>query len=162
MIYDVPGVTVIDCFDRGELRSLVSGVDKDYQYQTQNFRLAMGTSDENALKFGESSELGVKLLYPAGNSLIWIDGKITERVITTRIYVTDFLVISNNAIEDVEQILSFFRPSLVILDSSNGYYYADKWIEILRSRGINAYSTRHSGGLVIDLLNDQGTWISNI
>jgi competence protein ComEC len=57
----------------------------------------------------------------------------------------DFLIVSNNAIFDVQKIPDELKKAQIILDSSNSFYYADAFMKKGNSLGLTVHSVLHAG-----------------
>jgi len=63
----------------------------------------------------------------------------------------DYLIIKDNPKVKIARLLDFFEPDLVVIDGTNSVYKTDKWLNECRLAGVQAYSLRNSGALVVDL-----------
>lgn len=67
----------------------------------------------------------------------------------------DIIIVSNNAVAGFAQFLGRYQHVRVVLDSSNRYYYASKFVEIARELGVKVHSVNHDGAftLILEDLN---------
>jgi len=63
----------------------------------------------------------------------------------------DYLIISNNPKISIEELQANFSPKLIILDSSNSNYFAQKLIPEAEKIGIPLYTVNNSGACIIKL-----------
>jgi competence protein ComEC len=57
----------------------------------------------------------------------------------------DYLVISGNIKTESAVLLENYKPSIIIIDSSNSLYHSKKWIDDCKNTGITCYSVTLSG-----------------
>jgi len=153
MIYDVHGETVIDFVRNGKIESVIGGYsEKDIGYHVDNFRITnVGSKKVEEARFAVNSLLGVKLFSLGDKSLIWIDNELNQGFEPLRKLSVDYILISNNSLDHFDTLDKMFRNALIILDSSNDYYYSRKASILLREMGFRVYNTSESGGLELDL-----------
>lgn len=65
----------------------------------------------------------------------------------------DFLLISKNAVRNIEE-LDFSKFKTIILDTSNSYYYSKKFSSQAKKLKINLYIIREQGAFIKELAND--------
>jgi competence protein ComEC len=152
-VYDISGATVFDFVHNGEIYSNEWGEPpENLQYQINNFRITKaGSTNARIANFQEVPALGVKVFLEGGRSLVWIDQELEGSFDSHSRLKVDYLLISNNSISDFDHMIRLFDPSLVVLDSSNDYFYSIEAVEDLLDDGLRVHNCRTSGGLVIDL-----------
>jgi len=152
-IYDISGTTVFDFVHNGKIKSNEPGdPPENHQYQVNNFRIKMAesTTAGNA-NYREVPAIGVKLFLEGGKSLVWVHQELNGSYESHSRLKVDYLLISDNSVSDFDHMIKLFDPGLVVLDSSNDYFYSIEATDELVNDGLRVYSTRTSGGLVIDL-----------
>ena len=63
----------------------------------------------------------------------------------------DILIISNNAVNSLEQLANTFKAGLILIDSSNGYFGSNALSKEALSLDIDVHVTRNQGALTIKL-----------
>ena len=63
----------------------------------------------------------------------------------------DYLLVSNHAISDFDQILTHFEFHKLIITNLNSYEYTSDLYNYCCANGLNVYSIPHHGALVEDL-----------
>ena len=63
----------------------------------------------------------------------------------------DYIVIRNNPSVHIKDLQSLFNPRMLIIDGSNSLNHTDKWIAGCSQSGIQAYSIRKQGALVVEV-----------
>jgi competence protein ComEC len=153
MIYDISNATVVDYIYEGEVQTYQGKeLDKDIGYNVDNFRIAMaGTIEPEPLPYLKDSLLEFSVLYFNNKSLVHVDHSFSDSYYPVKKMSIDFLLISNNSVHDFDRLLEIFEPAILLMDSSNGYYYSKTNMNSLKDKDMEVYSTRESGGLLIDL-----------
>ncbi len=62
----------------------------------------------------------------------------------------DFLVIRHNPQLKVSDLQRLYQAECIIVDGSNSFYKAKKWMTEFKKAGLNAYSTKDSGAYIAD------------
>ena len=156
VVYDVPGVTVIDIIDAFHLASYTIAADAaDYEkvpYHTGNFRLAtagMGSVQSFPIKKTQIS--GAKI-FSSGRIVFLIISKSPDRgFVSEQPFGVDYIIISNNAVKDFSYLQKLFTFKKVIFDSSNDYYYLQQAAKELDRSGLKYHNVRENGAFIIDV-----------
>jgi len=61
----------------------------------------------------------------------------------------DYLVISGNIKAEPTVLLENFKPSMIIVDSSNSLYHSKKWVEECKNAGVACYAVPLSGAYTV-------------
>ncbi len=146
-VYSVYGHSAIDFFDRGHAWCLSDSAlrvqpDK-VGYHIQPNRMFCGIEEIslNAVPFARE--------VPGGMAVVWSGMKIAR--LMTRQHVLpaaegfDLIVVSNNAVADFRAFAEQYQGTTIVLDSSNGYYYATKFMEVVAGAGTRVHSVLHEG-----------------
>ncbi len=88
--------------------------------------------------FGEKKILAITNLY---NSEINYTQKLKS----------DFVILSKNSEIQIEQIVDYFNPELIIFDSSNSYKTCKKWAAICKKSGVKFYDVAQEGAFITEL-----------
>jgi len=88
--------------------------------------------------FGEKKILAITNLY---NSEINYTQKLKS----------DFVILSKNSEIQIEQIVDYFNPELIIFDSSNSYKTCKKWAAICKKSGVKFYDVAQQGAFITEL-----------
>ncbi len=66
-------------------------------------------------------------------------------------YELDYLILSNNVNLAIEDILSYFQPEMIIIDSSNSYWKNKAWVKQCRELNLPFHSVQQHGAFIADL-----------
>lgn len=131
VIYRTPGNSVLDYFDGNNIYNFEAS---ESPFQTLNHRIYMaGGARIQKLQWAEIGLAG-KLFIINGYKLMILDVKPEFNKPDVPVN-ADILVVSNNAIDDFETF-KFFDAPLVLLDTSNDFWYALRAEEFLNDHGI--------------------------
>ena len=155
IVYDVPGVTVIDIIDATHLASYTVAVDADdyrkVPYHTANFRLA--TADMASIQSFpiNKTKLSGTEIFCSGQIVFLIISKSPDReFITEGPFGVDYIIISNNAVKDFAHLQKLFTFKKVIFDSSNDFYYLQQAVRDLNRLGLKYHNVKEKGAFIID------------
>ncbi|MFN8134429.1 MAG: hypothetical protein U0Z17_04085 [Bacteroidales bacterium] len=63
----------------------------------------------------------------------------------------DYLWIRGNPRLRIADLQKLYEPGLILLDGSNSYYKAEKWMAEFRKAGLRAWNLKQSGAYVVSL-----------
>lgn len=146
-VYNVNGHTAIDLMENGQTLFFTDSVlmaDKDrIRFHIHPNRLFAGIQKVHTEANSDVSRKlpGCRLIVWKGKSILSVTSK---QKVPVNVPV-DILVIGNNSIRfaEIEKLKSC--PRLIILDSSNSYFYTDSFLKQAGRSGMNIHSVRHSG-----------------
>jgi hypothetical protein len=64
---------------------------------------------------------------------------------------SDFVILSNDTEIQIEQVVEYFNPELIIFDSSNSYKTCKKWASTCKKSGVNFYDVARQGAFIAEL-----------
>ncbi|MFH1321799.1 MAG: ComEC/Rec2 family competence protein [Bacteroidota bacterium] len=70
--------------------------------------------------------------------------------IKTRIKI-DYALVANNSKIKITDLLMLYDIGSIIIDSSNSYWKANKWVEECKTLNIKCYSVKHSGAFQVEV-----------
>jgi competence protein ComEC len=145
IVYKVSGHRAIDLFDHGHAwfytDSVLTGDDQKVRFHLTPNRQLHGIQQVDAVAMTPLSN-GFQIMVWHGKKILCITQK--PRIWPEGIS-ADMLIISNNADVDLSDLPRNLLSSLIILDSSNSFYFADKMMQKAESMGLKAYSVMHQG-----------------
>jgi competence protein ComEC len=138
--------------DKTVVKFQLDGARNLYGFSTVN-KYALDT----IVGFGQSLPKGENTLYSSGNNFLFhnkriviIDSLPMVKGTFTKLKV-DYLVITNNPKLQINVLKQLYEPGCIIIDGSNSYYRAKKWMAEFQKSGLTAYSVKDSGAYVVDL-----------
>ena len=150
-VYAVPGHTAVDFIDHGRAVSYADTVlDDDHnstRYHIRPNRVLHGVHAVHPYP-RDTTHRGYRFLAYGDHTLlhVWKRGiSIPESV------PCDYVIISHNAVADLSALCSRSLAAPVILDSSNGYAYAQRMLTQSVALDLPVYSVPHAGAYDIDL-----------
>jgi hypothetical protein len=63
----------------------------------------------------------------------------------------DYLWIRGNPRLRIADLQKLYEPGLILIDGSNSYYKAEKWMAELKKAGLKTYNLKQSGAYVVSL-----------
>jgi len=63
----------------------------------------------------------------------------------------DYLVVRKSPQLRVNDLQHLYQPGIILFDGSNSFYKTEKWLTELKKAGLQAYSVKNSGALVVEL-----------
>jgi competence protein ComEC len=148
-VYNVTGHTAIDLMENGQTLFFTDSIllaDKNsVRFHIHPNRLFAGIQTVHYA--GMNSELshqfaGGKLVSWKGKFIFALQSK-TQRLPEN--VIIDILIVGNNSIKFTELEKLKSSPRLIILDSSNSYFYTDLFLKQASRAGMNIHSVRHKG-----------------
>jgi len=159
IVYQVNKHTAIDFFDG---RSGFFICDSAFIYDTKkqdfhimNNRCKHRTRDVNPIVIAkENPPYQNKIFYNDGNFYGFAGRKIAiinKATYNSKRLALDYLLISQNPDITMEELLTQYRPSLIIFDASNSVKNIKNWTTQCADIGMPCYSTRNSGAWLCDI-----------
>jgi competence protein ComEC len=153
-VYKVPGHTAIDVMDRGQVffiaDSIMRGDEESLRYNVTPNRLLAGVGKANESFPLAKSLNGCKLMYWHGKHVLLINDRnfdLPDR------FTVDWLIIANNAVEDLPALIRRITCEKVILDSSNSFFFATRFLEAAKFHNLDVHSVLHRGAFTLKLEN---------
>lgn len=151
-VYKIPGHNAIDFFDRGKAFLVAdSALRHDPQkirYHVTPNRLSAGATEAEADTLPSRSFDGCRLIVWNGKTLLVID-RPDFRI--PGALAVDWLIISNNAVADVDRIAGRVRCQRVILDSSNSFFFASRFLKAAKLHNLDVHSVLHEGAFISEI-----------
>lgn len=150
-VYKVPGYTAIELIDRGHsvfvADSLGSG-DQKIRYHILPHRLIAGVEHVD-------NRPPVAHAFSGGRILIW-RGKRVLQMIDRAMDIpdgmrVDLIIVSNNAAPDVGHIVRRVACDALVLDSSNSFFFASRFLEAAKLYKLDVHSVLHHGAFIQNL-----------
>jgi competence protein ComEC len=153
-VYNVRGHCAIDLMDRGNtyfLTDLVFQLDTDkIRFHIRPNRLEAGIY---AVSNGEN-EVFVRTI-PGAELIRWrkmtIVHAIDKNLVLPSGFQPDWLVIGNNSVGDISKISSQLGHTKIILDSSNSFSFATRFLKKHKHLNVQVYSVLHEGAFEFTL-----------
>ncbi len=148
VVYHVPGRSAIDLIDCGRVYflgdSAVRHAPRTMTFHVAPYRIATGVSrDDPATEVHR---------FQGGTLTRWGGGLVLQ--LTARDYVipkgvsVDCLVVSRNAVRDPGELVGRIRCGVVVLDSSNSFLLAARFLEAAKLYNLDVHSVLHHGAYV--------------
>lgn len=153
-VYSIPGHAAVDLIDRGQTFFITDSTllndSRAIRYHITPNRIIRGVGSVSS-EIPVSKQLtGSRLFTWHGLSILYI----TDRRFEVPSVDVDLLIIGNNAVADVAFIPDKVRFRKAVLDSSNSFNFATRFIRSAKSRQIDVYSVLHDGAF-ISLIENQ-------
>ncbi len=147
-VYNITGHTAVDLIDNAQVYCIVDSV-LGSQPEKINFHIASNRIKNGAKKIYNKYELqrrrdGCSLIVWNKTSLLRIYDKIYSLPDNLQV---DYLIISNDAVTNIDKLLQQLQVKKVILDSSNSKYKASALIRERKNIATEVYSVAHQGAL---------------
>jgi competence protein ComEC len=158
VIYDINGASNVD-FTYGKSSYLLGGINDKTTYVVNQTRIQRGllpvgeiVPDSN--HFPEAGFNNLKVVAWQGKKIIFIAQSFPEGIHFTEKIAIDYLVISHDAIKNLEEITQAFTFTTLIIDSSNRYFTVKKLLHEAHEQGIDAYAVSEKGAYVVNFAHD--------
>lgn len=153
-VYKIPGHGAIDLMDRGHTffltDSLLRHDAQKLRYHVTPNRLIAGI-DKVTDDFPQARSFrGGALIVWAGKSILYINGREPE---LPKALSVDLLIIGNNAVREISVLAGKVSSKKVILDSSNSFFFASRFLEAAKLYKLDVYSVLHQGAFVSTIEN---------
>jgi len=147
-VYKLPGHSAIDLIDRGQAFFLGDSIAADGQqirFHVQPHRLIRGVGMVRDGRRLAHSFNGCRLLVWGGKKILLIDDK--NFALPAHV-VVDWIIIGNNAVADLNEVSKGVDCSRVILDSSNSFFFASRFLEAAKFHELEVHSVLHQGAFI--------------
>jgi competence protein ComEC len=149
IVYKIPGHSVIDLLDRGHTFFLSDSVmQNDLQkirYHVQPNRLQANVRKVTTRLPGAYPLGGCTLIAWKGQTILQITGN--DFSLPGPLSV-DWLIIGNNALPEIDELPENLLFSKVILDSSNSFFFASRFLEAAKLFKLDVHSVLHHGAFI--------------
>jgi competence protein ComEC len=150
IVYKVPGHTALDFIDRGQTLfhtdSLLLADQNKIHFHIEPNRLIHGVGHVVTLPASASrSVAGANLWYWNNQSIVQVYQRDFQPSQTT----IDILIISQNAPVNLAALVKTIKPRMIILDSSNSYYFASELLRQSEALRIPVHSVWHHGAYAV-------------
>lgn len=160
IVYKIQGYSAIE-FQQGRKNFVMLDTALIIDQQKINYHLITnwwysGISQPQIMSFDENKDPSIQLIkhgdlfFFQNHSFLKIDKDNNDFIRKLQIRF-DYLIISNNPKISMEELQANFSPKLIILDSSNSNYFAQKLIPEAEKIGIPLYAVNNSGACIIKL-----------
>lgn len=157
IVYKIPGHSAIDLLDRGHTFFLSDSVmQNDLQkirYYIQPNRLQANVRKVTTQIPNAFGLKGCTLIAWKGKTILQITGNDFHLPGSLSV---DWLIIGNNALPQITQLPENLLFSKVILDSSNSFFFASRFLEAAKSSKLDVHSVLHQGAF-ISIIENQNT-----
>ena len=158
-VYKVPGHSVIDLIDRGHSIFLADQPFREDQqkikYHVSPNRLLSGIRSVNTDIPASRSLKGCTLIHWNGKKILQVMNSNFELPGPLTV---DLLIIGNNALSGIKSIPVEVAFKKVILDSSNSFFFASRFLEEAKLYKLDVHSVLHQGAFVLTIENQDNTW----
>ncbi len=152
-VYYIPGHSVVDLIDRGHTFFLADSVIRtDVQkirYHINPNRLIAGVEKIRGDFPNTRALKGCKVLTWNGETILYITGREFEVPDLS----VDLVIIGNNAVAGIGDLLGKVTFKKVVLDSSNSFFFASRFLEGSKLYKLEVYSVLHQGAFVSTIEN---------
>ncbi len=153
-VYKIPGHSAIDFIDRGQTVFLTdSALIKDHEkirFHVRGNRLMAGVRKvSHALPHSQTLK-GSNLIAWHGMTILHITEKNFQPPDTLTV---DWIIIGNNAVNEMDKIARNITFKRVILDSSNSVFFATRFLEAAKLYKFDVHSVLHHGALAFKIEN---------
>lgn len=153
-VYSIPGHSVVDLIDRGHAFFLadpaISAADQKVRYHVNPNRLMAGVEKVSA-GFPVSRALkGCTVLAWNGETILHITDK--EFTVPANLSI-DLVIIANNAVADAGELVRAANVRKVVLDSSNSFFFASRFLKAAKLYKLEVYSVLHQGAFISTIEN---------
>lgn len=154
IVYNVRGHTAVDIIDKGSIYNFSDSVlierPELADFQTKGNRIATSVNE-----IVNGDEYALTCNFSGGRLIQWDDVvmlQITERQFRQMEKLSvDYLVISNNALQNLEKVAGMIDARCMIIDSSNSIYVADNLMKEAACLNYPVHSVLHKGAFVTEL-----------
>lgn len=153
-VYRIPGHSAIDLMDRGRSFFLSdSTLEKDPQklrYHVWPNRLLGGIRQVNTGAPFAKDIRGGRLITLNGNIIVQIHD---ASFALSGLSEVDWLVIGNDAVHSIKDIVSGVKVRKVVLDSSNSFLFASRFLREAKLYNLEVHSVLHQGAFISKIEN---------
>jgi competence protein ComEC len=153
-VYKVPGHTAIDLMDRGQAffvaDSMMRRDEQSLRYHVTPNRLLAGVRKAHEGFSLIKSLKGCKLMSWHGKRILLVTARnfdVPDR------FTVDWLIIANNAVDDIPALTRRITCEKVILDSSNSFFFAARFLDGAKLHNLEVHSVLHQGAFTSKIEN---------
>ncbi|MDA0194366.1 MAG: ComEC/Rec2 family competence protein [Bacteroidetes bacterium] len=159
VFYDFNGYSAID-FRSGHVAYLFTDADStnrtkliDHVVSPDRIKSGLPNLERGIIEKDQWAEVfgGIQLKEWQGRKFIRLFSSDFHKTSFQKKIETDYLVVSNNSVTNLEQILDRFEFNLLVLDGSNDYGNSYRIFKSAKDQGLIVHSTRLDGALILDL-----------
>jgi competence protein ComEC len=147
-VYSIPGHGAVDLIDRGQTFFITDSAllndSRAIRYHITPNRLIRGVGTVRSEIPASKPLKGCRLMTWHGRTILHI----TDRNFEVPRLNVDLVIIGNNAVPDVASIMSRITFRKAVLDSSNSFTFATRFLRSAKSRQIDVYSVLHKGAFI--------------
>jgi hypothetical protein len=160
IVYSIRGQSVVN-FIGGENYVFGDSNFNEYKHFTYSilpYWIEKGKTNYHFFKAGnskfENDEISISNEYVSfgGKRIVLINDKRFNDLQSEKRLKTDFLILSGESVRDIKALNRIFEIGCLIIDSSNGYYYAEVIENECAEIGIECYSVLKTGAYHIILV----------
>jgi competence protein ComEC len=97
------------------------------------------------------SSKGILQFVADNKKIVAIDNRYNSEIVYSKKMKTDFVILRENAEIEIQQVIKYFNPDLIIFDSSNSNKLCRKWETACKKSGVKFYDVTKSGAFVVEL-----------
>ncbi len=161
IVYSINNNTAVDFISGRESSSVISGDllmqrSRDIDYNIVPNRIKNGIDEVNNIVIGNDTTFLKPYLFKTGDYYLFNDLKI--KILTDSDHFdkqdnllpieVDYLVLTKNPWLEIIDLKKKYDFKKLIIDSSNSFWRANRWVEECKKLGIDYWSTRHQGAYV--------------
>lgn len=153
-VYNIPGHSAIDLMDHGRTFFIA---DTALQTQPQKLRFHVIPHRQISGVVRETKDITAHT-FQGGRLILWQGKKIL--LLTDRFFElpgpldVDWLVIANNSLPDIGKIQDRITVKKVLLDSSNTFFFASRFLEGAKLYKLEVHSVLHQGAFILKFENE--------
>ena len=152
-VYRIPGHSVIDLIDRGQTLSVADSLFTDAQkvrYHITPFRVRCGVRRIEARTPQAYTFKGCRLIVWQGKLLLHL---LERGVVLPESLHVDWVIVGNDALPDPKEISDRIRCQSIVLDSSNSYFFASRFLQEAKLYKLEVHSVLHQGAFIQTIEN---------
>jgi competence protein ComEC len=153
-VYKIPGHSAIDFIDRGEAiflgDSILTADTRKLDFHVAPNRLISGVATVKTSMQSERSLKGCKLITWKGKSILHITA--SDFNLPQQLKV-DWLIIGNNAVDQIGKVTTKISFQRVILDSSNSANFSRRFLDDAKLYKFDVHSVLHDGAFAFKIEN---------
>lgn len=157
IVYDISKTTAVDFINGNDnllfTDSTINLTDKKIKFNVQNNWIDLGIKHPNLL-CNDTVTASLMVKYPYAQfydkQIVFYSKEHLANLKTVPLNV-DYLIVSGNVNLDIEQVYTFYKPKVIVFDSSNSYYRVRKWGEECAKLGVVFYDVNQDGAFVVNL-----------
>jgi competence protein ComEC len=152
-VYRVPGHSVIDLIDRGQTLFVADSLFTDAQkvrHHITPFRVRSGVRHVAGNTPQAYSFKGCRLIVWQGKVLLHLFDRGFDLPESLRV---DWVIVGNNAIANPKEITDRMTCQSIVLDSSNSYFFASRFLQEAKLYKLEVHSVLHQGAFIQTIEN---------